>query len=238
MQADRVLVLAPHPDDEVIGPGGALCQLMENGSEITVLYLTAGGSVAADEQLIEIRRSEAMSVGRQCELKQIFWDEEDTRLASGPQTNTRLVHLLQELRPNFVFLPHLFDNHVDHFATNQILAAVLEQVSDFEGDILGYEVWDHVWSPNYVLDVSSHFETKCELMELYKTPLAAMDFVGFLKHRASLNYMLYVNKGVQRNEIGFAEAYYRMDAATYLSTFQHYAKCLRRRSSVASATEG
>ena len=37
-----VLILSPHPDDEAIGMGGTLCKHLDNGSDVTVLYLTDG----------------------------------------------------------------------------------------------------------------------------------------------------------------------------------------------------
>lgn len=61
----RVLVLAPHPDDEVFGCGGAIMQHLAQGDEVTVIILTDGraaiehADVASMMQYVEIRRQES-----------------------------------------------------------------------------------------------------------------------------------------------------------------------------------
>ncbi|MGB9862141.1 MAG: PIG-L deacetylase family protein [Candidatus Bipolaricaulaceae bacterium] len=44
---ERVLVLAPHPDDEVLGPGGAIAQFLDQGHQVLVVYLTNGDANTA-----------------------------------------------------------------------------------------------------------------------------------------------------------------------------------------------
>jgi LmbE family N-acetylglucosaminyl deacetylase len=64
--ASRVLVLAPHADDEIVGCGGLLAQLLAAGAAVTVFYLTdsSGGTEAIDDRPASRsrRRSEAESV--------------------------------------------------------------------------------------------------------------------------------------------------------------------------------
>ena len=47
----RVLVLSPHPDDDVISMGGTLCRLVEHGHEVHVAYLVSGANAVSDESL-------------------------------------------------------------------------------------------------------------------------------------------------------------------------------------------
>ena len=52
----RVLVLSPHPDDDVIGMGGTLCRLIENGHEVHVAYQVSGANAVSDEALARALR--------------------------------------------------------------------------------------------------------------------------------------------------------------------------------------
>jgi len=52
----RVLVLSPHPDDDVIGMGGTLCRLVEHGHEVHIAYQVSGAHAVADEALIRALR--------------------------------------------------------------------------------------------------------------------------------------------------------------------------------------
>jgi glucosamine-6-phosphate deaminase len=47
----RILVLSPHPDDDVIGMGGTLCRLVEHGHEVHVAYQVSGANAVSDEAL-------------------------------------------------------------------------------------------------------------------------------------------------------------------------------------------
>ena len=47
----RVLVLSPHPDDDVISMGGTLCRLVEHGHEVHIAYQVSGSNAVSDESL-------------------------------------------------------------------------------------------------------------------------------------------------------------------------------------------
>jgi glucosamine-6-phosphate deaminase len=52
----RILVLSPHPDDDVIGMGGTLCRLVEHGHEVHVAYQVSGANAVSDEALVRALR--------------------------------------------------------------------------------------------------------------------------------------------------------------------------------------
>src|SRR5215471_17732082 len=95
-QGRKIVVLAPHMDDEVIGCGGALYKHVRNGAEVTVVYMTDGryGSSALhlltgaerkrrEGELIEVRKREAQLAMETLGVKEgIFLDAEETHLTS------------------------------------------------------------------------------------------------------------------------------------------------------------
>lgn len=222
-----VLIMAPHPDDEVIGPGGTLALHLKKKDPVTVLYLTDGrGGILSDKTLVPIRRQEAKTIGEAYDFNQIFWDIPDTHLNSDPETVGRLEKVLVEIRPNFIYLTSFFDRQHDHFAANHLLADTLRRMGNTAVAIFGYEVWDNISYPNYIVDISDSFEDKATMMRRYKTPMAATDFVELFRHRNALHYSLFVDSRRRETE-GYAEAFYRLDGAQFTTLFDTYAETLQ-----------
>lgn len=223
---ERVLVLAPHPDDEVIGSGGALARYLDDGSPVSVVYLTDGGGNGENRrELVARRRREAEAVGSLTGVEQIFWSHPDTRL-DPLEAAPELARLLERLAPQAVYLPSYFEHHVDHYAANALLARALERVGA-RPRVLGYEVWDAVPRPNRVLDVTAVLERKLEMMRLYATPLEYTDFEALIRHRAALHYLLHVDS-TRRRPPGAAEAFHALPAERFLERFAERDRHLRR----------
>ncbi|QIB26989.1 PIG-L deacetylase family protein [Caloranaerobacter azorensis] len=72
----RVVVLAPHVDDEVIGVGAALLKHSRNGDEITCVYITDGSACSTDfsrDTIIAVRKGEAEKIKEFIGLKEIIF---------------------------------------------------------------------------------------------------------------------------------------------------------------------
>jgi len=224
----RVLVLAPHPDDEAIGMGGTLLQHLDNGSQVTVLYLTDGGGLEEPREAMRARRrAEAEAVGAATGVRQVFWTNEDTRLTNDASTVDAMVALLRELEPEHVYAPSIFDHHYDHFSTNQILADALRRLGSLDLTVAGYEVWDDVPFPNWIVDVSRVVARKDALLAHYATPLEYTDFSRLCRARTSVHFALYVSSARERADRGYAEAFLRFDPDTYCRMLADWVGALR-----------
>lgn len=227
LPAERVLVLSPHPDDEAIGPGGTLVAHRRAGSPVRVVYLTDGGGVGGDRAaLIATRRAEARAAGALLGCEQVFWDHPDTALVNDPPTVAALVGQLEEFRPERIYLPSFFDTHFDHFATNQVLVDAVA-ASGWEGLVCGFEVWDAVPFPNYLVDVSSCVAEREAILACYRTPHATTDFTKLARYRSSVHYTLFVNSHRDRVDRGYAEAFLRFEARTWCAMQRAYLDALR-----------
>ena len=221
-----VLVLAPHPDDEAIGMGGTLSMHLQNHSRVTVLYMTGGGGAGHNETLIVIRRKEAESIGKRYHIDQIFWDMKDTRMTNESKAISAMTKVLEDLRPSLVYLPSFFDHHFDHFSANQILFEALTAMRSLEVTVLGYEVWDNIPFPNYVVDISSNFEIKKDLLSYYATRLGTHEYMKLCENRNALHYILSINSFKSAIN-GYAEAFCRFDSSTYRALYVDYLRALR-----------
>jgi len=126
---EKVLVLAPHMDDEVIGCGGTIAKHVVRGADVTVVFLTDGGAGAAvidsgqaPGDLTQTRTAEAhralSCLGVQ---HSIFLGAEDGNLASTPSLAGTLGGILTKNLFDLIYLPFFLEEHPDHRATSQIL---------------------------------------------------------------------------------------------------------------------
>lgn len=126
----RVLVVAPHPDDEVCGCGGTVLLHRLAGDDVRVLYVTDGrrsrASGLGPDEMARRRRQEAHSAAAQLDVKVEWlglpegeWDERVLR--------ERLTEYLRLVRPHVIYAPSLVDFHAEHVRVAEALALVLRR---------------------------------------------------------------------------------------------------------------
>jgi LmbE family N-acetylglucosaminyl deacetylase len=145
----KILVLSPHPDDDIFGCGGTLHRCHLSGSVITSVYMTDGrkGAAAESEALVRIRREEARRAAALIGIDElVFLEHRDGQLKSTPGAVSEMTRIVLALRPDAVYLPFLLDSHPDHLATNDIF---VEAAARFDGDLVcyGYEIWTPLAMP-------------------------------------------------------------------------------------------
>ncbi|MEA3486157.1 MAG: PIG-L family deacetylase [Thermodesulfobacteriota bacterium] len=91
----NVLVLSPHPDDEVFGCAGTIMRHMESEDPIHVIIVTDGGYQESDDsgsrnEYIRIRKEESIQAGAMLGYVPEFWDIPDRKLAYGEKLITRI----------------------------------------------------------------------------------------------------------------------------------------------------
>ena len=191
----RVLVLAPHPDDECVGCGGTVRKYVESGSRVRVAVLTDGrdGDPAvrelaredparrrAEDELVVRRKAETSAALRILGVEQgYFLDACDGQLQREVSTVAgRLAGMLSEWRPDIVLLPFLTDRHADHFAANRCLIEAVGLLGPGWAeslDCLGYETWSPIYANVYV-DISSTIACKLRALECHESQLPFSDF--------------------------------------------------------------
>jgi len=214
----NILVISPHPDDEMIGCGGTLIKMLQTGAMVTVLQLTDGSRTKAlegcpDDIRKTIRLKEAEEVSNALGFSElILWKETDSNLQCTADNIKKLTAILNDLRPKAVFVPFIDDPHEDHIAANQILKESLKDPAlDLpKVDILSYEVWSLV-PPNLYCIIDEQFEKKVQTLRKYRTGMKVFDYVKFCE---SLNS--YEGYSLLKRKL-FAEVFLNLDAETYIS---------------------
>ena len=212
-----VAVLAPHPDDDVLGCGGTLIKHGKAGHSISTITLTDGcqgdPSFPDKSELIEAREKESQKAAAiigisRCE----FLREKDQELKSMDKVIRRVRALLEEINPDLVYIPFFLDNHPDHIATNAIFYRIVRD-SNVRFKCCFYETWTPLF-PNILVDISNEMELKIAAIEEFKTQLKHFDYVRISKGLNSYRSMLFGKSST------YAEAFYMMPINEYLSLFQ------------------
>jgi len=212
-----VLVLAPHPDDEVIGCGGSLYLHNRAGASVTVVYMTDGrrGSLrlqgngprdvereAFQEELIQARKAEAAAASQILGVGElVFLDYPDGALHLSAETVRRMRNLLVMHRPDAVYLPFPTDRQRDHVETARIFSAAVGEGTD-SCQVFAYEVWSPLY-PNCMVDIGDVVEVKRKALLQFATQLADNDFA-----RSILGLNAYRAAFYLRGR-GYAEAFFR-----------------------------
>src|SRR5687767_10820769 len=112
----NALIIAPHPDDEVLGCGGTIARLAREGRKITVAIVTKGTPLFPASQVRQVR-AEARLANKALGVKDLrFLDLPVTTLHLIPRAklNAVFIELIRATKPEIAFLPFPGDRHEDH----------------------------------------------------------------------------------------------------------------------------
>ena len=171
----RVMVFAPHPDDETIGCGGSLALHRQAGDPVRVIVLTngAGGDMAGAWEraaYIALRQAETREACGFLGVDDIaFWGYEDRQLGASPGTVERAAALLKTYRPEIVYCPSPLEFHPDHRAACLLVCHALRECG-FDFDAAFYEINQPIMV-NTLVDITSVLHLKRNAISAYKSQL-------------------------------------------------------------------
>ncbi|MDE6784687.1 MAG: PIG-L family deacetylase [Ruminococcus sp.] len=182
----NILVIAPHPDDEIIGVGGTIAKRVLAGDCVYVCVVTKGMPPLFNEGFIEQGRDECRKADKLLGVeKTIFLDYPAAMLENVPrhELNESLVNIIQSIKPDEVYIPHRGDMQIDHkMVVDAAMVALRPKYEHKVSRVYSYETlsetgWDipntvNDFIPNVFEDISSTFETKLNAMECFQSQLA------------------------------------------------------------------
>ena len=191
----NVLVIAPHPDDEVLGCGGTIAKYAEKGDSVYVAIVTKGDLPLFDPSFIEQGREECRKADSYLGVKEtIFMDFPAARLEEVPryELNDAFIKLVQRIKPDIVFLPHRGDMQLDHKMTvDAAMVALRPKYKHVVGKIYSYETvsetgWDapntvNEFIPTVYKDISKQIKKKIESLSQFKSQIAEFPNARSLK---------------------------------------------------------
>lgn len=176
VHADCVLVLAPHPDDDVFGCGGLIAHLLEHKARVKVLYFCSGEAGnpegRIDVDLISRRESEAVNALRELGIATPnFLRGKDNKLVKDQKLWEKAYAEMQLDQPDLVLLPDSQDWHPDHEAVYAATMIAYRKLKKHKPKVWSYFVWG-LNTPSYIFPLDKRLEnTKKTAMACHKSQL-------------------------------------------------------------------
>lgn len=214
-KSDRILVVAPHPDDESVGCGGLLARF---GPQCDVLLLTDGrkGGPAdgsqTEAETVRIRRGEFDDAAAFFQVGKTFALELPDSQLWARRSAVSGIDLSGYAK---VFVPYRAERHPDHAAAYRIIKGLFKK-QRCPGELLEYEVWSPITAPNRFLDISDSMNRKLEGIRLYVSQLRELNYeslaIGLNGYRGAPHHLR------------FCEAFYSEAAARKERRQQRFAR--------------
>jgi len=181
----RVLVIAPHPDDETIGAGGALARHMALGDELFWCVITKGYSPPWPEATLVQASKQIDQVQRIYGFQKVFRLGFPTvKLNTVPHIDlcTAIQEVLRETKPDVVYTTSRNDVNLDHrvvydctlIAARPLPGNMVRRILSYElgyTGLFGVPAGASMFRPNVFVDITKYMPTKLEAMSCYETEL-------------------------------------------------------------------
>ena len=186
----RLLVIAPHADDEVLGCGGLISKIKSVGGKVFVLIFNVGSiEKFNNKKFTDLRKKEAASAMKFLKVDKydtIFDSPNDNRyldakplheLISKIETESKVS--LAKIKPTIVAIPSINSHHQDHIHIFKACIAALRPLNKPIVDtVISYEAPEHsrwsasgVFQPNLYIDIEKHLTRKISAFYKYKSQI-------------------------------------------------------------------
>lgn len=204
-----ILAFGAHPDDVELGAGGTIASLVQQGKRVGIVDLTRGQ--LGSRGTVDDRRKEAAD---SAQILGIAIREnlgmDDGFFVNDAAHRERVIQMIRHYRPDVVLANAVSDRHPDHGRA----AALVAEASYFSGlraiktsynkqeqvhwrpRVLYHYIQDRYHKPDFIVNISDHFDTKMRAVEAFRTqffnpdssgpetPISSKEFIKFLEARA------------------------------------------------------
>jgi len=187
LQFTNVVVIAAHPDDEVLGAGGTIARLAHEGVPVTVAVVTDGSTTqyVGDDAILERKSKSLVEAARILGVREtVHWNFPDMRLDTVEHVvlNRAIEELIEDTKCDTIFVHHAGDVNLDHQLVHRSVAvATRPHPGQPVKNVLTYEVnssteWGArapramFWA-NFFVDISATIQPKLRALECYTDEL-------------------------------------------------------------------
>lgn len=179
----KVLIIAPHMDDESLGCGGTISRHVSGGDKVCVAFIAhrVYGHIF-DKRMNDIEEGHALKAKSVLGYKSaVFFGLDDERLDGCVQSIIiPLEKYLFSFKPETVYCPFYGDNNQDHRAVfDAVRVAARPSAAPFINRLILYEVpssteqspqlKDTAFLPNYYVNITEHMDKKIKAISCYET---------------------------------------------------------------------
>jgi len=196
----KILIIAAHPDDEILGMGGTILKHAKNGDQIRTIYLATGitsrrGSGNENSTKYNVNNKEKDNMSKQItDLRQNtkkantllkvksydFYDFPDNEMDSIPLLKVikTIEKEINDFKPEKIFTHHYGDLNIDHRVVYNATITACRPINNTVKEIICFEVpssteWNYpnTFVPNYFINISKQLDKKIKAMEVYTSEI-------------------------------------------------------------------
>lgn len=216
LTGEQILVIAPHPDDEVIGCGGVLALAARAGRSITVMIVSDGAASVSGDDPSSTRERESLAGLEKIGVttKPEFLGLPDRHVAEhSVELNQRLVNTLERTRPDLILVPSPLDIHPDHVSVTKALWSLVQKDPAIanrlaRATVAFYETSQPL-APDLLVDITDVAEAKFEAIRAHESQRKERDYEWFARGLAQYRAL------TLPGETRYAEAYKLISIAEF-----------------------
>lgn len=220
LSGDRILVLAPHQDDEMLGCGCFIQQALRQGNKVKCVFMTDGSKSPSDvdeSTLIKTRKAEALKVAEKLKMElPEFLDMEDGALDNNDiEASNKIINIIKKFQPNIIMVPYFLDGHKDHCAVSGIFIKAME-LMQLNARLFAYEINSpiSVYGITHYVDCTNLMNCKREALKIYESQTMSFESI------------LLMNKlnGILSGTKNGAELFRELNLISYEKAYEKYNK--------------
>ena len=192
-----VLIIAAHPDDEVLGCGGAIAKHVFQGDEVHTVFMSDG--VKSRSQFLEENLKQRMDASKLAQsllgiTSSQYLGFQDNRMDSIALLDIiqKLEPVIDKLKPSVVYTHHHGDLNIDHQLTHSAVITACRPVPNFSvNEIYGFEVlssteWSNsqqsIFKPTFYTDITNYISKKISAARAYEEEMRDPPHSRSIKH--------------------------------------------------------
>ena len=213
----NILVVAAHPDDEVLGCGGSLLKFKKEGFKINTIFLSSGVGARKSKNLekdIAIRKKSAIAANKIIGSKILtFLNYSDNQFDRTPFLHIvkNLEEIIFKIKPSIIFTHSNTDLNIDHEITSRaVVTASRPFTNSFLKTLLSFEIpsstefnfsnRENKFKPNFFVDITKTLKFKINALKKYSTEIRKYPHPLSLTHIKNLSKVRGSNIGVKAAE--------------------------------------
>jgi LmbE family N-acetylglucosaminyl deacetylase/GT2 family glycosyltransferase len=208
LRGERLLVLAPHPDDEVIACGGLVAQHLRENRKVRIVIATNGAEQGDGSSREEESRRGVAILGNGAEIEFLRLPDRGLEKA-GEELAERLRHELRSWLPDLIVVPSPIEIHPDHVALSRAFCELVQSDRTVFAElavatVAFFEVSQPI-RPNALVDITDAAVVKWNAIEAHASQTAVHDYATYARGLNAYRSM------TLPPEVRFAEGYWTID---------------------------
>jgi len=203
----NILVIAAHPDDEVLGMSATIYKLSKEGHKIHLCIVSDGKCDSCGLKDRHIKRKEStIKSSKFLGIQSVhFLDFPDAKLDTIPhiEINIKLEELIKKIKPEIVYTVPDNDFHKDHQKVLESTLVVTRPHSSNVKEVYMYELTESIktsFNPNVYVNIEKEFKYKIKAFKMYTTEQQKFPFPRSLKGIESLAIQRGIESGLKKAE--------------------------------------